>query len=183
MSANLSERRAAGEGGGRLRRTSSASRRFSATVRRPVYRPRHLTATRPSLPCGASAAVAQGQSTPLVIIARPSGNRRDCTIQIRGKLRAQCLCRSRAKPGMPGRCRGQTDGAFAASGGMVKGWSRPQTPRGPRKRWRQEGWGREFDSRRRHQNQALLVSPGAHPETSSGGSSKHVPMQIGEGNG
>ncbi len=96
----------------------------------------HLTATRPPLPCGANAAVAQGQSTPLVLIARPPGNRRDCTVQIRGKLRAGGPCRSRAKPGTPGRCRGQTDGAFAANGGMVKGWSRPQTFRGPRKRWR-----------------------------------------------
>ena len=110
-----------------------------------------LTQALPALPCAGSAAVAQGQSTPLVLFARPSGNRWDCTVQIRGKLRAQRPCQSRAKPGSPGRCRGQTDGAFAAFGGMVKGWSRPRTLRGPRKRWRQEGWGREFDSRRRHQ--------------------------------
>ena len=113
--------------------------------------PPPLTQALSALPCAGSAAVAQGQSTPLVLFARPSGNRWDCTVQIRGKLRAQRPCQSRAKPGSPGRCRGQTDGAFAAFGGMVKGWSRPRTLRGPRKRWRQEGWGREFDSRRRHQ--------------------------------
>lgn len=118
-----------------------------------------LTSARPTIPWRAKAAVAQGQSTPLVILAHPSGNRRDCTVQIRGTLRAGSPCRSRAKPGLPGRCRDQTDGAFAASGGMAKGWSRPQTLRGPRKRWRQEGWGREFDSRRRHQNPGQMSAP------------------------
>ncbi len=57
-------------------------------------------------------------------LASPVGNARVQTAQSRGKLKdREVPCRSRAKPGQPGRCRGQTGGTYGPKGhgeGMVQ---------------------------------------------------------------